>query len=102
MTDKGTGVWLRMPRKSVVRLTDRLDMSIVVHWDIKPQHNNNRKLVELTILQIEWTLEPTRTEYWYEPRHDKTNKMSFRLAKTQISLGIRPVWSVFALRLMGS
>ena len=29
----------------------------------------------------------------YEPRHDKTNKVSVRLAKTQISLGIRPVWS---------
>ena len=28
-----------------------------------------------------------------EPRHDKTNKMSVRQAKTQISLGIRPVWS---------
>ena len=28
-----------------------------------------------------------------EQRHDKTNKMSVRTAKTQISLGIRPVWS---------
>ena len=28
-----------------------------------------------------------------EPRHDKTNKISVRPAKTQISLGIRPVWS---------
>ena len=28
-----------------------------------------------------------------EPRHDKTNKMSVCPAKTQISLGIRPVWS---------
>ena len=27
----------------------------------------------------------------YEPRHDKTNKMSVRPAKTQISLGIRRV-----------
>ena len=26
-----------------------------------------------------------------EPRHDKTNKMAMRPAKTQISLGIRPV-----------
>ena len=26
-----------------------------------------------------------------EPRHDKTNKMAVRPAKTQISLGIRPV-----------
>ena len=28
-----------------------------------------------------------------ELRHDKTNKVSVRPAKTQISLGIRPVWS---------
>ena len=28
-----------------------------------------------------------------EPLHDKTNKMTVRPAKTQISLGIRPVWS---------
>ena len=27
----------------------------------------------------------------YESRHDKTNKMSVRPAKTQISMGIRPV-----------
>ena len=27
----------------------------------------------------------------YEPPHVKTNKMSLRPAKTQISLGIRPV-----------
>ena len=33
----------------------------------------------------------------YEPRHNKTNKMSVRPAKTQISLGIRPVWSESSL-----
>ena len=32
-----------------------------------------------------------------EPCHDKTNKMSVRPAKTQISLGIRPVWSESSL-----
>ena len=32
-----------------------------------------------------------------EPRHDKTNKMSVRPAKTQISLGIRLVWSESSL-----
>ena len=31
------------------------------------------------------------SEDTYEPRHDKTNKLSVRPAKTQISLGIRPV-----------
>ena len=29
--------------------------------------------------------------------HDKTNKMAVRPAKTQISLGIRPVWSESSL-----
>ena len=31
--------------------------------------------------------------YRYEPPHGKTNKMTVHPAKTQISLGIRPVWS---------
>ena len=33
----------------------------------------------------------------YEPPHDKTNKMTMRPAKIQISLGIRPVWSETSL-----
>ena len=33
----------------------------------------------------------------YEPPHDKTNKMPVLPAKTQISLGIRPVWSESSL-----
>ena len=37
-----------------------------------------------------------------EPPHDKTNKMTVCPAKTQISLGIHPVWSEFAVRSMGS
>ena len=43
-------------------------------------------------------------KWLFEPRHDKTNKMSVRPAKTQISLGIRPVWSessLFAWRKLG-
>ena len=32
-----------------------------------------------------------------EPSHDKTNKMTVRTAKTQISLGSRPVWSESSL-----
>ena len=39
------------------------------------------------------------TYTWYEPRHDKTNKVTVRPVKTQISLGIRSVWSVFAVRM---
>ena len=33
----------------------------------------------------------------HEPSHDETNKMSVRPAKTQISLGICPVWSESSL-----
>ena len=33
----------------------------------------------------------------YEPPHVKTNKVAVRPAKTQISLGIRPVWSESSL-----
>ena len=33
----------------------------------------------------------------YEPPHEKTNKMTVRPAKTQISLGIRSVWSESSL-----
>ena len=33
----------------------------------------------------------------FEPPHDKTNKMTVRPAKTQISLGICPVWSESSL-----
>ena len=35
-----------MPRKSVVRLTDRLDMTIIVDWDVK-QQNKQTKIVTL-------------------------------------------------------
>ena len=33
----------------------------------------------------------------YEPPRHKTNKMTLHPAKTQISLGIRPVWSESSL-----
>ena len=43
-----------------------------------------------TVLNI-WLGKYTGTEI--EPPNDKTNKMTAPPAKTQISLGIRPVWS---------
>ena len=36
-------------------------------------------------------------KYAFEPPHDKTNKMNVHPAKTQIRLGIRPVWSESSL-----
>ena len=52
-------VYISLHRKSVVRLTDRLDMTIVVDWDVKPQmkQTNTQKdhspLTELLPLIIE-------------------------------------------------
>ena len=36
-------------------------------------------------------------KYTYEPPHDKTNNVAVRPTKTQISLGIRTVWSESSL-----
>ena len=46
-----------------------------------------------------WWIFSLRNWLKYEPAHDKTNKWHMHPAKTQISLGIRPVWSVFAVRM---
>ena len=43
------------------------------------------------------SLQSWKNVWLNEPRHDKTNKMSVRPAKTQISLGIRPVSSESSL-----
>ena len=40
---------------------------------------------------------PSKLCSTYKPPHDKTNKIAVRPAKTQISLGIRPVWSKSSL-----
>ena len=42
-------------------------------------------------------LTPKTPIYEFEPARDKTNKMTVRPAKTQISLGIRPAWSESSL-----
>ena len=42
-------------------------------------------------------LKPTSFHEWFEPWHDKTNKVTVPLAKTQISPGSRPVWSESSL-----
>ena len=34
----------------MVRLTDRLDMTVAVDWDVKPQNNNNDNI---SIVQIQ-------------------------------------------------
>ena len=81
-----------------------------------------RQLAEMTTIQIGtlWKVTHTVTAFvlcillldftliflytWQERDYlsrdmTKTNKVTVRPAKTQISLGIRPVWSVFAVRM---
>ena len=55
---------------------------------------------------LSWTRpKDKRVHQTYELPHDKTNKMTVRPAKTQISLGFRPAWSdssLSAWRKLGS
>ena len=50
-----------------------------------------------SVILIFYTKQTFSVAIWNEPRHDKTNKMSVRPAKTQTSLGIIPVWSESSL-----
>ena len=44
---------LSLPRKSLVRLTDRPDMTLDVYQDVKQQHNNNNNIsFVLTVCHI--------------------------------------------------
>ena len=57
-----------------------------------PKSAPNTKLSSSKVLTLSLTLRSIN-----EPRNDKTNKMSVHPAKTQISLGVRPVWSESSL-----
>ena len=62
-----------LPRNSVVRLTDRLNMTIVVDWDVKPQIKQTKEI---------GSAQKKRNE----PRHEKTCLRSLQLGKTQTGL----------------
>ena len=61
--------------------------SIVTQW---PEYELSLSCIVVCIYEV-------HTNVTWEPRHDKTNKMSVHPAKTQITLGIRPVWSESSL-----
>ena len=67
-------------------------------WFMSWGHASNMKCSPFYLLRESegWWLIETAA-YRYEPRHDKANKVSERPAKTQICLGIRPVWSESSL-----
>ena len=47
--------------------------------------------------ELQWKFQSEGMQNYFEPRHDKTNKVTVRPAKTQISLGIHQVWSESSL-----
>ena len=61
---------------------------------VQPVSNSDLQISEVMFLNPKFT---TFSGKINEPRHDKTNKVRVRPAKTQISLGIRPVWSESSL-----
>ena len=70
---------------------------INIFKEINNSYNINKKIKKWIIYKKK---EDTIFEPWKtfklitnEPWHDKTNKWHMRRAKTQISLGIRPIWS---------
>ena len=76
---------------------------------IKINHNRSTALERSVINNWRWGLKPVLHSLDSVVVHEhmsrivtKPTKWHVRPAKTQISLGIRPVWSVFAVRLMGS
>ena len=50
-------------------------------------HFSDRRLAFFFLYLVPWPIRKS-----LEPRHDKTNEMNVRPVKTQISLGICPVW----------
>ena len=59
----------------------------LLHWrDGGEKHMNDPNTIANMQVEAQQNLQN-------EPPHDKTNKMKMRPAKTQIRLGIHPVWS---------
>ena len=63
-------------------------------WSETPEHTFCRVVAHLFLYLACYAVLSLNI---FGPRHDKTNKIAVRPAKTQISLGIRPVWSESSL-----
>ena len=72
-------------------------MPLLLHWSCV--------IIILPFSTIRWSCTAVKHRHllwiaqscWIEPPRDKTNNVAVRPAKTQISLGIRPVWSESSL-----
>ena len=77
-------------------------MSLAVYWAVKPQHTTTTTTFTFALDYLQKTkktktkkqqqkTKKKKTTTVCEPRHGKTNTVTVRPAKTQISLGIRLV-----------
>ena len=87
---------------SLIGLSKKASMwieQLYVFWTLTlaPDHSKAVVLLLFTILFGCIFMFMSTYSLIYEPRHDKTNNVDVRPAKTQISLGIRPVWSESSL-----
>ena len=72
--------------------------SHVLHSNFSIPRAMSKAVNSNAILYNSWSVENDRTcPKTNEPHRDKTKKMACGPAKTQISLGIRPVWSESSL-----
>ena len=73
--------------------------SVIIRCSAIPEFALNRRNIAFVQVASNTKFYALKECVPFEPRHDKTKQMTVRPAKTQISLGIRPVWSVFAVRM---
>ena len=68
-----------------------------IYWLPRPIKEKNKTVENNTVRGSSSVHYDTVNQWIVEPRHDKTNKMTVRTAKPQISRGIRQVWSESSL-----
>ena len=88
---------------------DRFESTLVENPEDRFSHDKAQLLLSYRVVKEEIIDEEQRLPCFngrvvswvslLEPPHDKTNNVVVCPAKTQLSLGIRPVWSVFPVRM---
>ena len=93
----------------IVSVPDRYSFTFFIDWFSHPiphktcwynktyLHGLRQILCHLLCIFLLPLITAMNYTFIYEPRIDKTNKMAVCPAKTQISLGIRPVWTESSL-----
>ena len=80
-------------RKSMEQLKQKMEHSFP--W--MNRFIRNDKPPEVICSPLSYSQDVEHWNFTNEPRHNKTNKVTVRPVKTQINLGIHPVWSESSL-----